>query len=219
MFPIRDSERSRATPWITRALVVFIAAVFLYQWMLEQRALERLIAACGLVPRVWLANLAAANAWWPLLTSMFLHGSLLHVVSNAWALWIFGDNVEEHLGSPRFLVFYLACGALAGVIHAASAPSSSVPTIGASGAIAGVMGAYFLLHPRARVVTVVPILCFPLIVELPAFLYLGLWFALQVVSGAQELGASDEGAGIAWWAHVGGFLAGMAGVRLLARRR
>lgn len=210
MFPIRDSERSRSTPWITRSIALFTCAAFLFQWMLPEDELQRLVETCGLVPAVWSADPLSIDSFWPLVSSMFLHGSLLHVVSNVWALWIFGDNVEDFLGSTRFLLFYVACGLIAGALHALSAMDSLVPTIGASGAIAGVMGAYFLLHPRARVVTVIPILCFPLILELPAFTYLGLWFVIQLISGAQALVSTGASGGIAWWAHIGGFLAGMA---------
>jgi membrane associated rhomboid family serine protease len=223
VFPFRDSQPIARTPWITRAIVAFTAAVFLYQLSLDERRIHELFLACGIVPARWFdpggsldPRAVPADAW-PLVTSMFLHGSLLHVVSNLWALWIFGDNIEDRLGPLRFLAFYVACGVLAGLVHAVTQPSSTLPTIGASGAIAGVMGAYFVLFPAARVVTIFPILCFPLFVELPAFVYLGLWFLLQLWSGAQSV-ASDAG-GIAWWAHVGGFLAGIALLGLLGRRR
>jgi membrane associated rhomboid family serine protease len=150
---------------------------------------------------------------------MFLHGGWLHLISNMWALAIFGDNVEDRLGHLRYLVFYVLCGLAAGVVHFATNPFSRVPTIGASGAIAGVMGAYLVLFPRARVTTVVPLLCFPLFFELPALIYLGLWFVLQFASGFSELGASRSTSGIAWWAHVGGFLAGIALLRVFGVRR
>jgi membrane associated rhomboid family serine protease len=217
MFPIRDSERSRSTPWITRLLVVFSAAVYLYEWMLPEEQLEQLVQTCALVP----ARLSQGEALdlWPFLTSMFLHASLLHAVANLWALWIFGDNVEDSLGPLRFLVFYVASGVAAGALHVFVLPHSELPTLGASGAIAGVMGAYFVLFPRARVVAVIPILCFPLIIEIPAFVYLGVWFLIQLVSGAGSLGPGSSGATIAWWAHIGGFLAGVLLLAVLGLRR
>lgn len=219
MFPIRDSEPSRATPWITRALVAFCAAVFIYELMLPDAELRGLVRRGGIVPADWGSDTPWPELLWPLLTSMFLHGGLLHALSNLWALWIFGDNVEERLGALRFLAFYVLCGSVSGVLHALAQPESTLPTIGASGAVAGVMGAYFVLFPRSRVVTVFPILCFPLFVELPAFVYLGLWFLIQLASGASALGAQGDSGGIAWWAHVGGFLVGIALLRVLAPRR
>jgi membrane associated rhomboid family serine protease len=225
VFPYRDSEPTLRTPWITRAVVVFTVAVYLFQLTLDEESTRGLYYACGIVPARWFDpawarsfGLEPRDAW-PLVTSMFLHGNLLHVISNLWALWIFGDNIEDRIGPLRFLAFYVACGAISGAVHAATQPHSAVPTIGASGAIAGVMGAYFVLFPTARVLTIFPVICFPLFLELPAFVYLGLWFVLQVWSGAQSLGFDHSAGGIAWWAHVGGFLAGIALLGLLGRRR
>ena len=147
--------------------------------------------------------------WLPfLVTSMFLHGGWLHVFSNMWTLWIFGDNVEDRLGHGRYLGFYLLSGLAAAAIHTLTNTDSTLPTIGASGAIAGVMGAYFVLFPGARVVTLIPIFFWPLFVELPAILYLGFWFLTQFYSGTLSLAAGRDAGGIAWWAHVGGFLVG-----------
>ncbi len=147
----------------------------------------------------------------PFFTSMFLHGGFMHILGNMWVLWIFGDNVEEWFGHWGFLAVYLFCGVASGLMHLLANWGSDLPTVGASGAIAGVMGAYFLLYPRARVLTLVPIFIFIQFVELPAFVFLGFWFLLQFLSGA----AGGPAGGIAWWAHVGGFITGAAVVFVL----
>jgi membrane associated rhomboid family serine protease len=154
----------------------------------------------------------------PFFTSMFLHGGWLHLIMNMWFLWIFGDNVEDTLGAIRYLVFYFLCGLAAALTHFAVQPHSGVPVLGASGAIAGVLGAYAVLFPRARVLTLVPIFFFIRIMELPALLILGYWFVLQIVTGSLEAVTATQG-GTAIWAHVGGFLAGMALVVLLRPRK
>jgi membrane associated rhomboid family serine protease len=167
---------------------------------------EGLVLEYGLVP----ARLSWANpASWPtLVTSIFLHGGWFHVISNLWTLFIFGDNVEDRMGHLRFLAFYLASGVVAGLAHVALAPTSTLPTIGASGAIAGVLGAYFVLYPSARVLTLVPLIFIPWLVEIPAFIYLGIWFLSQLSSVLLNLGAAGDFGGIAWWAHIGGFAFG-----------
>src|SRR5262245_41019232 len=173
MFPIRDSLSLRRTPVMTWILIAGTCAAFLYELMLGEGQLEELVYQCGIVPARWLDPRWARHAglpprdFWPFLTSMFLHGNWLHLLGNVWALWIFGDNVEDRLGSLRFLVFYVLCGLGAGLLHFVSNPYSRVPTIGASGAIAGVMGAFFVLYPRSRVLTLLPVGCFPLFVPLP----------------------------------------------------
>lgn len=163
----------------------------------------------------------AALAYAPFVTSIFLHGGLFHLISNMWALWLFADNVEDRLGSARFLFLYLLTGVAANLAHYFANPASSVPTIGASGAIAGVMGAYFLLYPRARIITLLPVLFYPLIVEIPAAFYLLVWFATQLINAGAVSAASAVAGGVAWWAHIGGFAAGLAAVIFLkpARRR
>jgi len=228
MFPLRDDQPSRTRPVITFALIGFNALVFAYQLGLDEHGVLDLLARCALIPErlAWAlqaGNAAAfAEAATTLVTSQFLHGGLLHLILNLWALWIFGDNVEDRLGPLRYLVFYVACGVAAGVVQALSYPHSEIPTVGASGAIAGVMGAYIVLYPRARVLTVVPILFWPIFLNLPAVVFLGLWFAIQLFSGASQLAGAASGAasgGVAWWAHVGGFLAGLALLPLLVKRR
>jgi len=159
-----------------------------------------------------------ADDWWPFLTSMFLHGGWLHIIGNMWVLWIFGDNVEDVMGPLRYFLFYMVCGLFAGVTQWLTNFSATVPTIGASGAIAGVLGAYFVLFPRAKIVTLLPIFFWPFFVDLPAVFYLLMWFFLQLFSGAIA-GLSSQVGGIAWWAHVGGFLFGALLCWWLVKRR
>jgi len=150
---------------------------------------------------------------------MFLHGGWMHFISNMWSLWLFGDNVEDCMGHLRFLIFYLLCGLAAGFIHFMFNPTAQVPTIGASGAIAGVMGAYFVMFPTARVITLVPIFFLPYFIEIPAVFYLGIWFMMQLFSGMFSLVLPTGAGGIAWWAHVGGFLFGILVLPFFRRRR
>jgi membrane associated rhomboid family serine protease len=157
-------------------------------------------------------------AFIPMLTSMFLHGSWLHIIGNMWALWIFGDNIEDHLGHFTYLIFYLVCGLAAGVAHILLNVGSNVPTVGASGAIAGVMGAYFVLYPKARVLTIVPLIVFFTFWRLPAWVVLGYWFLIQFLSGAATSIGESGGGGIAFWAHVGGFVAGIILIKMLPER-
>jgi membrane associated rhomboid family serine protease len=145
----------------------------------------------------------------PILTSMFIHGGWAHILGNMWFLWIFGDNVEDVLGRPRFVVFYLLCGGAAALAQIAASPMSPVPTVGASGAIAGVLGAYFWLFPRARILTFIPIFIIPYFVEVPALVFLGIWFILQLISGLAEAGTRTLHGGVAWWAHAAGFVTGI----------
>lgn len=207
MFPLRDTIRSRSFPWVNWGLILANVLVFLFQSSLTPAAAERLLYAFGLVP----ARLTLLNPlpWATLLTSMFLHGGWFHLISNLWTLYIFGDNVEDRLGSGTYLVFYLAAGATAGLAHALFAAGSAIPTIGASGAVAGVLGAYFVLFPHGRVITFVPWFFLPWLVEVPAFVFLGIWFVSQLSSGLLELGAAASFSGIAWWAHIGGFAFGL----------
>ncbi|HUR28618.1 MAG TPA: rhomboid family intramembrane serine protease [Planctomycetota bacterium] len=225
MFPLRDKHRTTARPWITIGLIVVNAAAFVHELSLSPRELDHLVTSLGLTPARladprWRAELGfGLRDFWPFFTSLFLHGGLLHVASNLWFLWIFGDNVEERFGSLRFLFFYLLCGFAAGMLHVIVEPHSSAPAIGASGAIAGVMGAYLRLFPRGRIITIIPIFIFPLLVEVPALLFLGLWFLLQLFGASVgKLGGGDPAGGVAFWAHVGGFLAGAVLVPVFARR-
>ena len=220
MFPIRDTIPSHTRPHVTWALILVNVVVFLVQLSLSEPALEAFVFYFGMVPAAVahadVAALRPSAGSLSFLSSMFVHGGLLHLIANMWTLWIFGDNVEDRMGHTRFLLFYLLCGLLAGGAHFLSDPASTVPTVGASGAIAGVLGAYFILFPRSRVLTLIPIFFYPLFIEIPAFVYLGFWFVGQLFSGSLATGG---GGGIAWWAHVGGFVAGVVLFSLFLRRR
>lgn len=216
MIPIQDTVPSRSVPLVTRGLILLGGLVFLQELALPPERLEQLIVLLGMVP----ARLGHdPEAWWTLLTCMFLHGGWMHFVGNMWTLYLFGDNVEDRMGSARFLVFYLLCGLAAGLTHVVTDPNSSIPTIGASGAIAGVLGAYFLLFPTARVITLIPVFFWPFLVEVPAVFYLGVWFVSQLFSGTLALIGPGYYEGVAWWAHVGGFVAGLALVPVFKKPR
>ncbi len=213
MLPIRDSIPSRRVPWVNYLLITLNALVFLFELSLSDVGLTRLIYRYGVVPaRLWQGG---GQAWLTIFSAMFLHGGWGHFIGNMWVLFIFGDNVEDRMGHGRYLVFYLLSGLAAAFLQAALTAGSNVPMIGASGAIAGVMGAYMVLFPWGRVVTLVPLGFFLTTIEIPSVLYLGLWFFMQMFSG---LDMRING-GVAWWAHVGGFAFGMLAVQVFARRR
>jgi membrane associated rhomboid family serine protease len=211
VIPLRDVIPSRTTPYITVTIIILNALAWFYEISMQERALNRFLFLYGVVP--------AAFSPATLITSMFLHGSWSHVIGNMWYLWIFGDNVEDRVGHGRFLVFYLLCGIAAALGQVAMDPSSALPTVGASGAIAGVMGAYFVLYPHSRVLTLIPWI-FLQIVELPAIFLLGVWFLMQLVNaGAVAVTANTGGGGgVAFAAHVAGFLVGVVGIFLFRRR-
>jgi membrane associated rhomboid family serine protease len=215
MFLLRDSLPRLNPPVMVTALVLANAGVFLFELLLPEDGLEALFYTLGIVPAryshpVWAEWFGfSADDYWPFVTSMFLHGGFLHIAGNMWTLWIFGDNVEDRMGAWRFLVFYLLCGVGAGVVHWLTNPDSTVPTVGASGAIAGVMGAYFSMFPRAHVVVWFPVLFYPVFLRVPAPTYLFYWLLLQVFSGTLALVGPQQVGGVAWWAHVGGFVAGV----------
>jgi rhomboid family protein len=211
MFPVSDVIPSRTVPFVTIGLVVVNALVFLYQVTLGPEQLRLFMASYAVIP-AWF--------WWPsLITSQFLHAGWMHIIWNMVYLWIFGDNVEDRLGHVGYLIFYLGAGAAAATLQVLFNPFSGIPMVGASGAIAGVMGAYFVLYPQSRVLTAIFILFFFDLVEIPAVFFLGFWFLMQLLSGVGSLGASTAaGGGTAFWAHVGGFVAGAA-IGLVLRRR
>jgi membrane associated rhomboid family serine protease len=219
MLPLRDTVRSRSIPFVTYALIGLNVLAFIYELSLGQQGFNRFLTAYGLVP----ARLSLTQPWsyLKILTSMFLHGSWFHVISNMWVLFIFGDNVEDRMGPGRYLLFYLLVGTVAGLTHAYFVSNSQLPTVGASGAIAGILGAYLVLFPRGRVLTLIPLFIIPWFIEIPAFVYLGFWFLSQLSSGLMSLGQLGAGnfSGIAWWAHVGGFVAGLLLVRAFVRRQ
>jgi membrane associated rhomboid family serine protease len=225
MLPIKDTIPRRTAPVATWALIIVNAVVFLFELMLPEPALQEFLHLFGVVPArythpewaVW-AGFPAGD-YWPFLTSMFLHGGWLHIIANMWTLWIFGDNVEDRMGPLRFVVFYLLCGLVAGLVHWFTNPESTLPAVGASGAIAGVLGAYFFLFPFSRVIVLLPVFFIPMFFELPAVTYLGIWALSQVFSGTLALAETTAGGGVAWWAHVGGFVAGVVLHALFVRRQ
>ena len=221
MIPLRDLTPRERTPFIAWALVLANVGIFVYQYFVLDpgRAQAVFIASFAAVP----ANVGAAvlgqeslvGGLMPLVTSMFLHGGFMHLLGNMWFLWIFGDNVEDELGHFKFLLFYLTCGVLATLAHVVAEPSSAVPLVGASGAIAGVMGAYLMRFPRSRVTVLLPLVVIWTTVRMPAFVMLLYWFAIQILNGT----ADSSGGGVAWWAHVGGFAIGAVLVLYLTRGR
>ena len=208
MFPISDVIPSRTRPVVTIGLIVLNTAAYLYQLQLDATAVQRLVFGYGVIP----ASFTFADA----ITSLFLHADVVHIGGNMVFLWIFGDNVEDRLGHVRYLAFYLLCGIAGALAETFAEPASFVPMIGASGAVAGVMGAYFLLYPHSRVLTVVFLIFFLDIIEIPAVFLLGVWFLLQLAHGA--LAPDGPGGGIAFWAHAGGFITG-AVVGVVVRMR
>ncbi len=225
MIPFRDNIPSRIFPVVTVGLIAVNVLVFFYEVSLPTSRLESFIAGNGVVParlqEIGQAPAAVLSATgWDLITSMFLHGGWMHLIGNMWFLWIFGDNVEDRMGHLRFLFFYLLCGVVAEIGHIVFNLESQVPSIGASGAIAGVLGAYLVSYPFARVQTLIPLLVIWTIVELPALLVLSFWFVFQLVSGLAAVATTTATTGgVAWWAHIGGFLAGIVLINLFARRR
>lgn len=221
MIPLRDDNPSSSRPLVNYLIIAACVLVFLYMISLGSgRQGERFVFTYGAIPaEVTGRGGATATQEYPtLITSMFLHGSWFHLGGNMLFLWIFGDNVEDLMGHLGFLVFYVVAGIAAVLTHILLNPNSSAPLIGASGAIAGVLGAYLVLFPRARILSLVPFGFFSRFVYVPAIFFLPLWFVLQLVSGLGSIGAG-EAASVAWWAHVGGFVAGVVLVRLFARRR
>ena len=223
MIPIRDTIPSRSTSWVTRLILIANVAAFGLE-LRQGPALEAFIYRFGVVPAHWLISSSSDFLDWPrlflnLLTFQFLHGGFLHLASNMLYLWIFADNVEDRLGHGRFLLLYLGGGVVSAVVQLLMTPHSAIPMVGASGAIAAVLGAYLLMFPSARIVTLVPLWLFWETIEIPAFLFLGLWFLLQWVEGLTTIGQVADTGGVAFWAHIGGFISGILGVRLLYRRQ
>ncbi len=230
MIPIRDDISSRTFPIVSVSLIAINALAFLYELALPPAGLEDFFQQYAVIPIRYFAKghidifgvehpYTMVDLAIPIFTAMFLHGGWMHIGGNMLYLWIFGDNVEDRMGHGRFLVFYLLSGVLATAAHIMFNPHSQVPSLGASGAIAGVLGAYLLLYPTARVVTLVPIFFFIEFIPIPAVIVLGIWFLQQFFAGAASLGAaSAQTGGVAWWAHIGGFVAGMVLVHLFKRK-
>ncbi len=225
MFPIRDNIPSQNPPIATLMIILVNVVVFLLELKMPVPLREQFFHMFGIVPArvahpdwaIWMGF--PMDNYWPFLTSMFLHGGWLHIVGNMWALWIFGDNVEDRMGPFRFVFFYLLCGLAAGMVHCFTNPNSTIPTDGASGAIAGVMGAYLILFPRSRVLVLFPVLIFPFFFELRAVFYIVFWALMQVFSGTLSLADARSVGGVAWWAHVGGFSTGIVLHYFFVRRK
>lgn len=220
MIPLRDNIRSRSIPLVMYGFILLNGYVFYQELSMGDAALTRVIHTFGVKPYDFLQGLANQPGnlflYVPLITNLFLHGGWLHIIGNMWYLKIFGDNIEDRIGHGNFLLFYLICGVAANLVQIILDPAARVPTIGASGAISGVLGAYLVCFPRAKVSTLIPIFIFFTIIDIPALLFLGLWFILQLQSGAASLVMA--GTNVAWWAHAGGFLAGMLLIPLFPQR-
>jgi membrane associated rhomboid family serine protease len=221
MIPVRDDVPALSRPVVMYLIIAANVLVFLYMAALGPRGIMGVVTSFGVVPTEFTRSPSEAGileASPTLLTAVFLHGGLLHLLVNMWYLWIFGDNVEDRMGHGKFLLFYLAGGVVANLAHIALNPASPIPSIGASGAVAAVLGAYLVLFPGARIITIVPFI-FVFAIQLPAGLVLGVWFILQLWSGLGAIGVNGTAGGIAYWAHIGGFVFGLVIVRLLAPRR
>jgi membrane associated rhomboid family serine protease len=216
--PLKDLNPRRSYPIVNTALILTNIAVFIYQLSLPRQAFQHFVMANATVPSHllgWLnGRVPAEAAFLPLLTSMFLHSGIAHILGNMLFLWIFGDNVEDYFGHGPYLLFYLVCGIGSGLLHILFNLDSNLPALGASGAISGVMGAYLLLYPRSQILTLV----FIFLIPLPAVLILGGWFVMQFLSAVGTLGGNATSGGVAWWAHVGGFLLGMFITRVSIKR-
>ncbi len=212
MFPIKDDIPHRKTPIVNYTIIIVNFLFFFYELGLGPR-LKGFLFSYGVVPIKFLLFFKggySSSSWelfTPLFTSIFLHAGWFHILGNMWFLYVFGDNVEDRLGHFRYLIFYFICGFFASFLHIFFNLNSTLPSIGASGAIAGVLGAYMIFYPHARILTLLPIFIFFEIIELPAIFWIGLWILIQIFFGTLSIGSS--GGGVAWWAHIGGFLAGM----------
>ena len=220
MIPLRDSIPTRYPPVMVWSLIGINVMVFMVELGLPEQGLQTFFYLFGIVPArfshpewaQWVGF--PVDDYWPFLTSMFLHGGWGHIIGNMWFLWLFGDNVEDRMGPLRFLLFYLLCGVIAGVIHILVNPASTLPTVGASGAIAGVLGAYFVMYPHSRIIAMFPIFFYPFFFAVPAGVFLMVWFLIQFMSGTTAMLGPEQVGGVAWWAHIGGFVAGMLLYRL-----
>jgi membrane associated rhomboid family serine protease len=221
MIPLSDDNPAETKPILTVTIIAVNVLVFAYQITLAPRASQLMIYQYGAIPAVVAGKqslappIAVVPPMFSIITSMFLHGGFFHIIGNMLYLWIFGNNIEDAMGRIRYLAFYLICGVAASLSHILSDPSSVIPTIGASGAISGVLGAYLMLYPRAHVLVLIPLGLFTRLLNVPAGIVLGFWFLMQVLSGTLS---SGEGGGVAWWAHIGGFVAGMVLVGAFKKR-
>ena len=221
MIPLRDSVRPQKAPYVNWILIAINLYVFIREILLPPKMLNEVFYTLGVIPSNVLHLIFSGSALDPvmitLITAMFLHGGWLHVLSNMLFLWVFGDNVEDRLGHMRYLLFYLGVGIIGSISHVLANPTSEVPIIGASGAIAGILGAYIVTFPKARVLALVPIIFFFTLVEIPAVIFLALWFVLQIFNGTASLGGAANP--VAWWAHIGGFVAGAILIKIVAPKK
>lgn len=215
MIPLKDGIRPRTFPIVNLLLILANIAVFGMQWLAGPYE-EEFVTTFALVP-AWLIEGTAPLGWMNIFTSMFMHANLMHIGGNMLYLWIFGDNVEDSMGHLKYLLFYLIGGVGAALAHVLVAPNSVVPTVGASGAIAAVLGSYLVLYPRSKVLTLIPLGIYFRFTTVPAVVVLGLWFVLQLFNGVIDLGGSDTG-GVAFWAHIGGFVVGVVLAKAFASK-
>jgi len=224
MFPLRDDIQSRTTPFVNYALIFVNVMVFFHELLLGPY-LNNFIAVYGVIPARWIYlfngyNISIFSILITYFTSMFLHGGWMHLIGNMWFLYIFGDNVEDRLGHVFYFLYYLACGLAAGIFHSIINIGSTLPSIGASGAIAGVLAAYLLFYPHARILTLIPFFLFFPIVEIPAVFMIGFWFVMQLIEGMTSLGLTAQSmGGVAWWAHIGGFVFGLLIISKVSHRK
>lgn len=216
MIPIKDQIPTRRVPFINYFLIIANILVFVFQWLAGENQ-QAIISQFALIPASFTSGVEVGDIS-DIFSSMFMHAGLAHLGGNMLYLWIFGDNVEDSMGHGRFLLFYLVGGIVASLAHIFTNPMSQIPTVGASGAIAGVLGAYLVLYPRARVLTIIPLGFFLRMTTVPAAIVLGLWFVLQLFSGVLSMGGPDVG-GVAFWAHIGGFVGGVILAKIFAKRR
>ncbi len=216
MIPLKDTAKSESFPIINWMLILLNALIFIIELRLGSDKTEAFFFKYGLVPAQ--TNLTGTNTY-TFVTNMFLHGGWGHIISNMWMLYIFGDNVEDRMGSFRYLIFYLLCGIIASLTHFTLHQDSMVPALGASGAISGVMAAYMFLFPRSLILSFVPVFFLPLFLPIPAVIYIGLWFIGQFLSGTLHLMSNSIASGIAFWAHIGGFLGGLLMYKLFVKKR
>lgn len=217
MFPLRDSTPSGVLAVLNIVIILLNVIVFMFEVTMSENQLNEFFKNFGLVPLVFIQQFGIYEIF-TMYSSMFLHGGWMHLISNMWALFIFGDNIEDKLGHLGYVFFYLFCGTIACLTQVFMSQGSTIPTIGASGAIAGVLGAYIVCYPHARVLTLIPIFFLVRLVEVPASLYLGFWFLSQFFTGFASISKDSDDGGIAWWAHVGGFVAGAILIKLMPER-
>ena len=220
MIPLRDSIRSRTFPLVNLTIIILNLVIYVWEVMLGPQQLNQVFYVFGLVPAraydIFISGASITPVLVNLFTSMFIHGGWIHVIGNMLFLWVFGDNIEDRLGHFKYLLFYLAAGVAGGVAHILSNPASTIPVVGASGAIAGVLGAYALVFPRSRILTLLPIFIIFTLVEIPALIFIALWFVIQIFNGVASLGGSVNT--VAYWAHVGGFIAGAVLIKTMTPR-